>query len=152
MSWIIAICIIFVLMLLNSIFHPFDEDSGTGYKLLFLQGIEGYENMPAKIKIEDNEVWLEVDGKSFCIKLKNVELLKEAREEEKSVIGHAIAGGIVLGPIGAIIGGMSGIGKKEIKDYYLKITTNSYELYFKGLPEYGYDYGNCYAALKSFNE
>lgn len=35
-------------------------------------------------------------------------------EKEKTVIGRAIAGAIVCGPIGAIVGGISGIGKKKI--------------------------------------
>ncbi|WP_295714152.1 hypothetical protein [Mucilaginibacter sp.] len=34
--------------------------------------------------------------------------------KEKSVIGRALIGGLLLGPIGAIIGGMTGIGKKEV--------------------------------------
>jgi hypothetical protein len=41
----------------------------------------------------------------------------------KSVIGRAIAGGLILGPLGAIIGGMSGVGLKEkfIDKHYLII-------------------------------
>ena len=36
--------------------------------------------------------------------------------EERSVIGRAIAGGLLLGPLGAIIGGVSGMKDKIIKD------------------------------------
>ncbi len=32
---------------------------------------------------------------------------------DKSVIGRAVVGGLILGPLGAIVGGMSGIGSKE---------------------------------------
>jgi hypothetical protein len=36
---------------------------------------------------------------------------------DKSVIGRAAVGGLILGPLGAIIGGMSGVGSKEkLKD------------------------------------
>jgi hypothetical protein len=35
-------------------------------------------------------------------------------EKEKTVIGRAIASAIICGPIGAIVGGISGIGKKKI--------------------------------------
>ncbi len=38
---------------------------------------------------------------------------KEVKEADKSVIGRAVVGGVLLGPLGAVIGGMSGIGKKE---------------------------------------
>jgi predicted ATP-dependent serine protease len=44
--------------------------------------------------------------------------LKQTSQEElsktdKSVIGRAVVGGLILGPLGAIVGGMSGIGNKE---------------------------------------
>ncbi len=32
---------------------------------------------------------------------------------DKSVIGRAVVGGLILGPLGAVVGGMSGIGSKE---------------------------------------
>lgn len=37
----------------------------------------------------------------------------EIKEADKSVIGRAFVGGVLLGPLGAVVGGMSGIGKKE---------------------------------------
>lgn len=50
----------------------------------------------------------------------------ESITKDKSVIGRAIVGGLLLGPVGAIVGGMSGIGtktskkqvKKEKRDVY----------------------------------
>jgi hypothetical protein len=36
-------------------------------------------------------------------------------QKDKSVIGRAIIGGLLLGPLGAVVGGMSGIGAKEVK-------------------------------------
>ncbi len=54
--------------------------------------------------------------------------LKQTSQEDlsktdKSVIGRAVVGGLILGPLGAIVGGMSGIGSKEkIKNkHYLVI-------------------------------
>lgn len=42
---------------------------------------------------------------------------RQVIEIEKSVIGRAAIGGLLLGNVGAIVGGMSGIGnKKQIKD------------------------------------
>lgn len=34
-------------------------------------------------------------------------------QKDKSVIGRALLGGILLGPLGAVIGGMTGIGKND---------------------------------------
>lgn len=39
----------------------------------------------------------------------------EIEQKSKSVGGRAMIGGVLLGPVGAIVGGMSGIGKKEKK-------------------------------------
>lgn len=36
------------------------------------------------------------------------------QSKEKSVLGRAVIGGLLLGPIGAIIGGMTGIGAKQV--------------------------------------
>jgi hypothetical protein len=47
-------------------------------------------------------------------------------EKQKSIIGRAIGGGILLGPIGAIVGGMTGIGstveEKEVTQSYIQIS------------------------------
>lgn len=48
---------------------------------------------------------------------------EQIMSESKSVIGRAIVGGLILGPLGAVIGGMSGVGSKQkLKGkYYLII-------------------------------
>lgn len=51
-----------------------------------------------------------------------VEIITETIKKDKSVIGRAVVGGLLLGPIGAVVGGISGMGKKEIYHYYLLIT------------------------------
>ena len=35
-------------------------------------------------------------------------------KKSKSVVGRALLGGVLLGPVGAVVGGMTGIGDKEI--------------------------------------
>lgn len=47
---------------------------------------------------------------------------KEILENDKSVIGRAAVGGLLLGPLGAVVGGMSGVGKKQktqIRSYFV---------------------------------
>lgn len=50
----------------------------------------------------------------------------ELATQQKSVAGRAVAGGVLLGPVGAIVGGMSGIGTKNKKGNFLVLNyTNS---------------------------
>lgn len=37
----------------------------------------------------------------------------EVVKKDRSVIGRAVAGGLLFGGVGAVVGGMSGVGKKE---------------------------------------
>lgn len=50
-------------------------------------------------------------------KLKRVAVVTEVDiltiEKDKSVVGRAVAGGLFLGPLGALVGGMSGVGSKK---------------------------------------
>lgn len=147
MSWIIAIVIISVLMLINAMFHPFEQKSG--YKLLFVQGVSGLENKPCEISVDGSAVWMNIEDKKYQILIKNVELLKQITEKDKSVVGRAIVGGIAFGVVGAVVGGMSGLGTKKSKEYCLKLTTESYELYFKPINNYEFDFTNCYLKLKA---
>lgn len=54
-----------------------------------------------------------------------LETEKEIIEKSKSVVGRAALGTIVAGPLGAVIGGMSGIGSKK-KDKEKVILTVDY--------------------------
>ncbi|WP_226890211.1 hypothetical protein [Paraclostridium dentum] len=43
------------------------------------------------------------------------------KEKEKSVVGRVVIGGVLLGPLGAIVGGMTGIGSKTTSKNYIII-------------------------------
>ena len=79
-----------------------------------------------------------IDGWSrLYIWIKEEELLyiniftPKVDKKKKSVIGRALLGGILLGPLGAVVGGLSGVGEKDIKGVEniitLKITHNNEE-------------------------
>lgn len=76
------------------------------------------------------------------IKKLHLELNREYTSEEKAIIekaksaiGCAVVGGLLLGPVGAIVGGMSGIGikkenvivQKEDEKIYIKIFSPSHQ-------------------------
>lgn len=78
----------------------------------------------ANLFLTEDKLIIEADKKTFELSydqlvaaeaLRKTELLKK----DKSVIARGVVGGVLLGPIGAIIGGMSGIGKKKIKGDFL---------------------------------
>lgn len=80
------------------------------------------DNIPTgKIHVMLCQFGLKVCGKFYTpimdLHFKQIISLCETTQQElsvksKSVIGRGVVGGIILGPIGAIVGGMSGIGSK----------------------------------------
>lgn len=50
----------------------------------------------------------------------------ELVEKDSSVIGRAVAGGLLFGGVGAVVGGMSGVGKKKEKNVTMKVLIISY--------------------------
>ncbi len=102
----------------------------------YLGGIPPFDNL-----IENKKIDLKVLSVSFSMRPKGLEisllhgfktyrigLLNEKLnfwtiehkkdiegKKSKSVVGRALLGGVLLGPVGAIVGGMAGIGDKSIK-------------------------------------
>ena len=65
-------------------------------------------------------------------KITNVEMTTDVTiiEKSKSVAGRAVIGGLILGPAGALFGGMSGIGTKQER-----IANNYILIRYKATPE-----------------
>jgi hypothetical protein len=126
-------------------------------KLDYISGIEEFDNFKENTSVKPSiNLTVRPNGLEISmIKLKGFKLLHAKiglsnsflksiiledkdqifEKKEKSVIGRAIVGGILLGPLGAIIGGTSGIGEKEQKakmpDLFLTIVfDNNGEEYF----------------------
>lgn len=54
---------------------------------------------------------------------------KQLSTEKKSVIGRAVVGGVLLGPLAAVVGGMSGIGTKTKKLGNFLFVINFWDVY-----------------------
>ena len=92
--------------------------------LLFEDCLKIRHNKETKITIEYQNI-------------KNAEILKEIESKDKSALGGVLVGGLLLGVVGAVVGGVTASGKNKKENYFLKITyTNNNEnkeLYLKGL-------------------
>ncbi|AYB38516.1 hypothetical protein [Brevibacillus laterosporus] len=69
------------------------------------------------IKSKDLVVELPIERIIAAQYLRKTDILKES----KSAIARGIVGGVLIGPLGAIVGGVSGVGDKHKKGNYLVI-------------------------------
>lgn len=88
------------------------------------------KGMPVVITLHEDELTIKQNfSKKEPSHLKysqivNAGVVKEEEiiEKSKSVLGRAAVGGLILGPLGAIVGSVSGVGtkeKKQLKAYYI---------------------------------
>ena len=125
----------------------FNLDSKTGDAAINLPHYHGVpnfpENWPSELILHDDVNQLEIrprtnfgGGKESVflpyLKITGVLLTteKEIKEQGKSVLGRAALGGILLGPLGAVVGGISGTGKKQNVKYQMALIIN-----YKSNPE-----------------
>lgn len=104
----------------------FGLKSKTGDAAVFLShhsGVLGIASQPIELIMHNDDCRLEVRVRFFkkpSVYLpydKIVGIIKttqtEIKEKGKSVLGRAALGGVLLGPFGAVIGGISGTGSKK---------------------------------------
>ena len=98
-------------------------------KIMSFKHIEGMDLASGiDVNISFSEGTIQIDD--IILRISSIERLaisssKQLVEQEKSVMGRAIVGGVLTGGIGAIVGGISGIndGSKETRlIHYLTIT------------------------------
>lgn len=120
------------------IFGSKNKEGNTSVNLAYMDGIDNYiQNLAVQLSLDDKIGCLVIRGrigKVPVIKLQYNKIVtaaivneKEIIDKNKSTVGRAVVGGVILGPLGAIIGGMSGIGNKQKKSLksYLVINYNS---------------------------
>lgn len=121
------------------LFKRKNKSGNKAINLSFVDGVESYSKGTAiELSLDDKEECLVMKARAFkdkpIIKLNYEQIVaaeviteKEIVESDKSVVGRAVVGGVLLGPLGAIVGGMSGIGSstKANKHYFLVVNYNS---------------------------
>ena len=96
--------------------------------LTHIDGLSGY-GKGVKVKFSKNTEEINID-KTYSIPTKNIESTifnssKELTEHQKNVIGRSLIGGLLLGPLGAVVGGgISGVGTHKETTMMWIITIN----------------------------
>ena len=101
----------------------------------YIEGLKNFNNNTnIKISMPDKIFILSDGSQTREIKLNDIEhaaILEEITNDikDKSVIARALVGGILLGGVGAVVGGLSGVMPtyKKNKNYYLQIKIKSGE-------------------------
>lgn len=105
-------------------------------KILKLKHVEGLKffdnNIDLKVSMPDDKIILSSGTQTQEIKFNDIEhaaILEEITNDikDKSVVARALVGGLLLGGVGAVVGGLSGVtpSYKQNKTYYLQVKTKS---------------------------
>ncbi len=88
----------------------------------FSLSTEGGDLLVQEVKVKvlgKNEVL-----RTYRIPLENIislEIVTEKELKDKSVLGRGAVGALLLGPVGAVLGGMSGVGSKQKSVFMLAV-------------------------------
>jgi len=104
----------------------FPERPAKGVFEGFISSDERITSSSGKISLYKKGVVLSTQGNDLNIHLSQIIDMKvvpnsQVFEKDKSVVGRALLGGVLLGPIAAVIAGMSGIGTKKHSEHSIII-------------------------------
>lgn len=85
-------------------------------QLTIVQGIPGTsEGQPAFLRLYDDKVTVSDQQTIPLARISEAVSFsqKDVESKDKSVVGRGLIGAALLGPLGAVVGGMSGVGQKN---------------------------------------
>lgn len=126
----VFIAVIIITIFINVSINRKREDKANG--ILFrvkgkhIHGLPLQTGLLVEVTLESGFVLFNAPGLSARINLNQIRVAaamsqSDFAKKQKSVIGRAVVGGILIGPVGAVVGGMSGIGDKDMKGGFLVI-------------------------------
>ena len=117
---VLIVCIAFLFFVISARRKGARDDKLKGIiakiaQLTIVQGVPcTCENQPAFLRLYDDKVTVNEQQTIPLTRIKEVVAFtqKEITNKDKSVVGRAIIGTALLGPLGAVVGGISGVGQK----------------------------------------
>ena len=107
----------------------------TEIKLIHKGGLNGYGMARTKLWLDDENNCITMEAKRLAtVHLKYEQIIdivstadSKITEKDKSVLGRALVGSALLGPVGAVVGGISGTGstKATKTSFYMVISYRS---------------------------
>lgn len=121
-----------------SIFGKRNKQGHRSVNLAYVDGIKGYmKGAAVAVSINTEKNTLTIVPRAFknlpevnlyLDQIIGVNVISEEEiiKKSKSSVGRAIAGGVLLGPLGAIVGGISGVGDKSKSQSKFYMVVNYY--------------------------
>lgn len=117
------------------IFGKKNKEGNIALNVSYIDGIKGVtKNLPVQISLDDSTKKLIIKPRMSkkviaylnYNQINNVEIVssKEIIEKQKNVVGRAVIGELILGPVGGIVGGISGTGKKKKTKFCMYLVIN----------------------------
>lgn len=110
-----------------------NKNTSKALKLKHVEGLKFFDNnSDVTISMPDKKIILSDGSQTQEIIISDIAhaaILEEITNDvkDKSVVARALVGGLLLGGVGAVVGGLTGVtpSHKKNKKYYLQIKTNS---------------------------
>lgn len=96
------------------------------YRCFVKYGLDLGKNTLVDLVVDDSKLLIETKAGKYQIPYERIQEVAHTRETElmrkgKNMIGRAAAGGLLFGPVGAIVGGVTGIGDKKVKGNFVVV-------------------------------